>query len=116
MHMACRTGGEYDVRESRGRRECGYNRPRRTTPRFNIEASSSLERNAEECAIQRTERTIFCIRALVFVLAGALVALALGLAAPGVRAAGPPLALGSPAGHALIADASPVAVVFVRAG
>src|SRR5438093_12291417 len=85
-------------------------------PEINIEASSSLERNAEECAIQRTERTIFCIRALVFVLAGALVALALGLAAPGVRAAGPTLTIVSPADRAVIGNGSSVPVIFVVSG
>src|SRR3989442_63693 len=61
------------------------------TPRFNIEASSSLERNAEECAIEPSGRTTFSMRAAVLVLVCALLALVLGLSAPGVRAPVPTL-------------------------
>jgi len=53
------------------------------------------------------------MRALVFVLAGALVALVLGLSAPGVRAAGPTLTILSPADHAVIGNGTPVPVIFV---
>jgi len=53
------------------------------------------------------------MRALVFVLAGALVALVLGLSAPGVRAAGPTLTIVSPADHAVIGNGTPVPVIFV---
>src|SRR5256712_13862273 len=56
------------------------------------------------------------MRALVFVPAGALVALVLGLAAPGVRAAGPPLTIVSPADHAVIGNGSSVPVIFVVSG
>jgi len=90
-----------------------YNRPHRTTPRFNIEADSSLERNAEECAIHRSERTIFSMRAAVLVLVGALLVLVLGVSAPIVRAAGPTLTIVSPADHAVIGNGTPVAVIFV---
>src|SRR2546428_1984092 len=56
------------------------------------------------------------MRALVFVLAGALVALVLGLAAPGVRAAGPTLTIVSPPDHAAIGNGSSVPVIFVVSG
>ena len=95
------------------RRESGCERPHRTTPSFNIEASSSLRRNAEECAIERSERTTFSMRAAVLVLVGALLVLVLGLSAPGVRAAGPTLTIISPADHAVIGNGTPVAVIFV---
>src|SRR5436309_15637257 len=96
-----------------GRRERGHKRLHRATPRFNIEASSSLEGYAEDCAILRSERTIFSMRALVFVLAGALVALVLGLSAPGVQAAAPTLRILSPANNAIIGTGTPVVVIFV---
>src|SRR5438093_4519086 len=96
-----------------GRRERGHKRLHRATPRFNIEASSSLEEYAEECAILRSERTIFSMRARVFVLAGALVALVLGLSAPGVQAATPTLRILSPANNAIIGNGTPVAGIFV---
>src|SRR5213593_2833507 len=83
------------------------------TPRFNIEASSSLERNAEECAIEPSGRTTFSMRAGVLVLVGALLVLVLGLSAPGVRAAGPTLTIVSPADHAVIGNGTPVPVIFV---
>src|SRR3989442_2258677 len=83
------------------------------TPRFNIEAGSSLERNAEECAIEPSGRTTFSMRAAVLVLVGALLALVLGLSAPGVRAAGPTLTIVSPADHAVIGNGTPVSVIFV---
>src|SRR5256712_8852145 len=83
------------------------------TPRFNIEASSSLERNAEECAIEPSGRATFSMRAAVLVLVGALLALVLGLSAPGVRAAGPTLTIVSPADHAVIGNGTPVSVIFV---
>src|SRR2546430_10299160 len=53
------------------------------------------------------------MRALVFVLAGALVALVLGLSAPGVRAAGPTLTIVAPADHAVIGNGTSVPVIFV---
>src|SRR2546428_9562142 len=83
------------------------------TPRFNIEASSSLERNAEECATEPSGRTTFSMRAAVLVLVGALLALVLGLSAPGVRAAVPALTIVSPADHAIIGNGTPVPVIFV---
>src|SRR2546430_2869391 len=83
------------------------------TPRFNIEASSSLERNAEECAIEPSGRTTFSMRAAVLVLVCALLALVLGLSAPGVRAAVPTLTIVSPADHAVIGNGTPVSVIFV---
>src|SRR3989442_4923955 len=83
------------------------------TPRFNIEASSSLERNAEECAIEPSGRTTFSMRAGVLVLVGALLVLVLGLSAPGVRAAGPTLTILSPADHAVIGNGTPVPVIYV---
>src|SRR5438093_5444339 len=95
-----------------GRRERGHKRLHRATPRFNIEVSSCLEGYAEECAILRSERTIFSMRALVFVLAGALVALVLGLSAPGVQAAAPTLRILSPANNAITGNGTPVAVIF----
>jgi len=96
-----------------GRRECGYKRPHRITPRFNIEAGSSLDRNAEECAIQRSERTTFSMRAAVLVLVGACLVVVLGISAPVVRAAGPTLTIVAPADHAVIGNGTPVAVIFV---
>src|SRR5881296_3358080 len=93
-----------------------YNVPHRTTPRFNIELGSSLERNAGECAIQRSERTIISMRAAGFVLAGVLVVLVLGVSAPSVRAAGPTLRIVSPADHAVIGNGSSVPVIFVVSG
>src|SRR3989475_11666692 len=83
------------------------------TPRFNIEASSSLEGNAEECAIQRSRRTTFSMRARVLVLVGALLVLVLGLSAPGVRAVVPTLTIVSPADHAVIGNGTSVRVIFV---
>src|SRR3989442_5024278 len=83
------------------------------TPRFNIEASSSLERNAEECAIEPSGRTTFSMRAGVLVLVGALLVLVLGLSAPGVRAAVPTLTILSPADHGVIGNGTPVPVIFV---
>jgi len=56
---------------------------------------------------------MFSMRALVFVLAGALVALVLGLSAPGVQAAAPTLRILSPANNAVIGNGTPVAVIFV---
>src|SRR5256885_342676 len=82
-------------------------------PRFNIEASSCLERNAEECAIEPSGRTTFSMRAGVLVLVGALLVLVLGLSAPGVRAAVPTLTILSPADHAVIGNGTPVPVIFV---
>src|SRR5207249_11526168 len=61
----------------------------------------------------RSKRTMFSMRALVFVLAGALVALVLGLSAPGVQAAAPTLRILSPANNAVIGNGTPVAVIFV---
>src|SRR5881296_1251651 len=95
------------------RRESGCERPHRTTPSFNIEASSSLERNAEECAIEPSGRTTFSMRAGVLVLVGALLVLVLGLSAPGVRAVVPTLTIVSPADHAVIGNGTPVPVIFV---
>src|SRR2546427_11989618 len=86
------------------------------TPRFNIEASSSLEGNAEECATQRSRRTTFSMRAAVLVLVGALLALVLGLSAPGVRAAVPTLTIVSPADHAVFGNGTSVPVIFVVSG
>src|SRR5207245_9658150 len=83
------------------------------TPRFNIEASSSLERNAEECAIEPSGRTTFSMRAGVLVLVGALLVLVLGLTAPGVRAAVPTLTILAPADHAIIGNGTAVSVIFV---
>src|SRR3989442_13539265 len=83
------------------------------TPRFNIEASSSLERNGEECASRSSGRTIFISRSAVLVLVCALLALVLGLSAPGVRAAVPTLTIVSPADHAVIGNGTPVSVIFV---
>src|SRR2546427_8656849 len=65
-----------------------YNAPHRTTPRFNIELGSSLERDVGDCAINGSERTMFSMRTAVFVIVGALVVLLLGVSAPIVRAAG----------------------------
>src|SRR5256885_11985569 len=53
------------------------------------------------------------MRAAGFVLAGVLVVLVLGVSAPSVRAAGPPLAIVSPADHAVIGNGSSVPVIFV---
>src|SRR3989442_7448702 len=83
------------------------------TPRFNIEASSSLERNAEECRITPCGRTTCSRRAGLLVLVGALLLLVLGLWAPGVRAAVPTLTILSPADHAVIGNGTPVPVIFV---
>ncbi len=53
------------------------------------------------------------MRARVFVLAGALMALVLGLSAPGVQAATPTLRILSPANNAVIGNGTPVVVIFV---
>src|SRR5207245_10707415 len=73
-----------------------YNAPHRTTPGFNIELGSSLERDVGDCAINGSERTMVSMRTAVFVIVGALVVLLLGVSAPIVRAAGPTLTLVSP--------------------
>src|SRR3989442_2221011 len=93
-----------------------YNAPHRTTPRFNIELGSSLERDVGDCAINGSERTMFSMRTAVFVIVGALVVLLLGVSAPIVRAAGPTLTIVSPADHAVIGNGSSVPVIFVVSG
>src|SRR2546425_3535507 len=92
-----------------------YNAPHRTTPRFNIELGSSLERDVGDCAINGSERTMFSMRTAVFVIVGALVVLLLGVSTP-VRAAGPTLTIVSPADHAVIGNESSVPVIFVVSG
>jgi len=73
-------------------------------------------RNAGECGIKRSESRILSLRAAVFVLAGALLVLVLGVSAPTVRAAGPALTILSPADRAIIGNGTPVAVIFVVSG
>src|SRR3989442_12748513 len=92
-----------------------YNAPHRTTPRFNIELGSSLERDVGDCAINGSERTMFSMRTAAFVMVGALVVLLLGVSAP-VRAAGPTLTIVSPADHAVIGNGSSVPLLFVVSG
>ena len=92
-----------------------YNAPHRTTPRFNIELGSSLERDVGDCAINGSERTVFSMRTAVFVIVGALVVLLLGVSAP-VRAAGPTLTIVSPADHTVIGNGSSVPVIFIVSG
>src|SRR5881397_1481812 len=53
------------------------------------------------------------MRAAVLALVGALLAVVLGLSAPGVRAAVPTLTILSPADHAVIGNGTPVRVIFV---
>src|SRR5256712_1792301 len=93
-----------------------YNAPHRTTPRFNIELGSSLERDVGDCAINGSERTIFSMRTVVFGLIGVIVDLPIAASGPSVRAAGRTLTIVSPADHAVIGNGSSVPVIFMVSG
>src|SRR3989442_12565614 len=93
-----------------------YNAPHRTTPRFNIELGSSLERDEGDCAINGSERTMFSMRTAVFVIVGALVLLLLGFSAPIIGAAGPTLTIVSPANQSVTGNGSSVPASYVVSG